>query len=304
MPTDTEAPPSTLTSFGDFQTLQPGSVIMVNDTNGSINEWTKLPDGRWQMDALPPIRQENFRSSVNAGRVVVRHGNADPTVTPPNVPGVLYRGVGGTLFMLVGPTTVARLTYQQDDPLNLPVAAPTFSRLIEVGPEWAGQMTYVVNRPVWADAVLSYLTPMVTARTQVAEAQARQAELLQRQVMPTGLVDALYAYAASVDDGEFDELLDNYGVSRTREHTSVVRVTGRSYWTPDGSECRGWDGYNNVEITDVEDSVIITWTATTRVTKEGFGCTCDSVDTEDYQGLLDSLPEYDDYDTEVECDTD
>lgn len=119
----------------------------------------------------------------------------------------------------------------------------------------------------------------------------------------SGLIAALHRYAERVGDDEFDALLAEHSIGRTREHTSRVVITGYSYWTPSMAQAGSlWPHDAAVRITDVEDQVRIAWQATTTVTRSGIGCTCDDVAEEDYQSLVDSLPDNDDWETEVVCD--
>jgi len=118
--------------------------------------------------------------------------------------------------------------------------------------------------------------------------------------IPERFVERLHGYANDAGDAEFDDILDEFGIGRGREHTSSVSISGHAYWTPTLDEALNWlgedEGWN---VTDVDDSITVYWSRHVEIVNTGVGCLCGEVDRSQVQQYV--PPATEDFDFEVEC---
>lgn len=103
------------------------------------------------------------------------------------------------------------------------------------------------------------------------------------------LVADLHHHAERMDDPDFDDMLERHGVGRATEHTTIITITGVTYYSPDMSLIREFAGLGP-DFTLTEPPVApVHWSRTVRLTKRGMGCTCEDFDGESLEQYLPSV---------------
>lgn len=138
---------------------------------------------------------------------------------------------------------------------------------------------------------------------QVDQNVALNARLAGQPTVPEDLVAALHAWQEANADGVMDDILDQFGIGRERDHDSRVRIWGTYAYTPDSdlvadSLLAGASDFD-LEIDEVM-ACDVSWSKTVTVTNQGQGCTCDTIEAENLDQYVPRNA--DSWDFEVTCD--
>jgi hypothetical protein len=280
-----------IATVDDLTALDPGVEVIVTSTVNGKATWAKTEDGRFRHVATGAfVKPEVFIGSVAAGAVVLA-GEVPPEV------GEVYRSPSGTYWYLIlavvvrdGATTIHTGRFRNGAWYGLHrLALSNFdgSSMIRVP---------VGDLPAWW-ALASAMATVIYTQNETVRERDRQIMALQTQPVPERFVHDLHRYAGQVVDDEFDTLLSNHGIGRTRPHTSVVAMSGTV--APDITEtvlsAVGLGA--NFEIENVE--VGVSWSRTTEFEREGIGCTCGEITEEMIRPFL--PPNYRNLEWSAEC---
>lgn len=145
----------------------------------------------------------------------------------------------------------------------------------------------------------------------VRDRNAAQQETLtlrtSQATVPQGLVNALHAYAAEVDDEQFDDILRNNSIGRMTDVTVTVTLTGYSYATISEEQAAQQLGIARLYITDIDDASTVRWRkqfTVTRQTSDG-SCVCEDVNDSDDDVTAQAPGEYETFEIdETYCEND
>ena len=113
------------------------------------------------------------------------------------------------------------------------------------------------------------------------------------------LLQELRTHAYETEDKALTSLLARHGVSLETEHLSTCRITGESWFRPEPTQVQMLLG-NGIQVSDVDDNLLVTWSREVPITKVGIGCQCSAVTLADVQEFLPwFFDENDEF--EIEC---
>src|SRR5262245_27901545 len=266
-----------------------GQEIQVTQ-HGLVKRWLHTEQG-WS-DGTSVLESQMFNAAITAGRVVDVSG-----MTPQVGDWFVHNDYDGRYTRVVVEVTSATqfqmASFSECRNLNLhPLAAP------EMGNGWSRVPEWEVTPWQKGAAVLAGMIGDLRRENMRLSGLVNQQTVWPENFV-SGLHDLLDAFDDDDDRGRVNDYLDSFGIAKTVEHRTAVRITGDTYFTISASDARRELG-DDFEITDVEDGSRVYWQRTVYLTNEGVGCTCDQVERDD---LDDYLPDdYNNYDWTTECD--
>lgn len=225
-------------SMDELQAQSPGSVVQV----GGV-EWERVENGLMRDTVV--LGLQHFVGYVTEGKVI---GTGE--TWPPG----WYRN--GNHWRLVTHRVGDRVHALGFGPRR---ADPTYPTWAADAPRGRWRRVTEAEQDLWMKRLAAFQ-------------QSRET------VIPETFVQALHAYAGQANDRDLDDLLTEHGIGRLADHTSQVRISGHSYWTPDAAAVKAWLGDDTWTITGIEDAVTIYWRRTVEITTNGAGCTCGLID--------------------------
>lgn len=260
-----------IATVDDLAALDPGTEIVITSPVNGKATWSKADDGRFRHVATGAfVHPGVFVGSIVAGQVVLASED------PPQVGEVFRTNSGTYLYVILEVTTEEDLTV---------IHAGRFRNGSWYGlhrlnmSNFAGTaLTRVIraDRPDWL-TLATAMAEVIHSQNQTIRERNTQITALQAAPVPANLVADLHRYAAQVVDDEFDSLLSNHNLARTRPHTSVVSITGTTI--VEGEVVMNAANLGaDYEIDDIQASV--TWSRSEEIVREGLGCTCAEITEE------------------------
>ena len=270
----------------DLTALVPGTEVVVDSSTNGRATWVKAEDGRMRHGTTGAfIRPEMFVGSIAAGAVRLA------SEEPPEVGELFVTGSYHYLVVAIVGDVVHVGRFRREAWYGLhhyPLSTFTDTSMRRVLP---------ADHPAWVPQMLAVVGAMHTLNVRYEELSTAYNELVERPI-PESLVTDLHTYAASVVDGDFEALLELHGIGRQRAHTSEVRITGTTWWSPPTDQVR--DGVSLGSEFEVDsDTVAVRWARTVQIERQGVGCTCDEVDEDMLRPWC--PPDYGDLDWSINC---
>ena len=275
-----------IATVDDLSALGDGVEVVVDSSTNGRASYIKATDGRLRHTITGAmVRPEMFVGSIAAGAVRLA-GEVPPEV------GELFL-TGSYHYLVVGidgdQVHVGRFRRETWYGLaHYPLATfvdPAVRRVVPA------------DHPAWVPQMLAVVSAMHSLNVNYQQLTTTYNTLL-AQPIPAHVVQDLHAYAASVDDDEFENLLARHSIGRQRIHHSEVRASGIVWWTPSNAMVRDAVGLGS-EFELTNDTVSVRWERVIHIDRQGVGCTCGEVDEDVFRAWL--PPDYQDLDYEVNC---
>lgn len=273
----------------EFGALDVGTEVVVKSRTLGDQRWTKVAEG-WSHNGSV-IRPEHFVGAVTAGKVLL--ATEEPLRPGDWIESGMYQHY-----------VVANGLLPSGNLRTVRFRRGLYHSVTDVAPGVLTNATdATVQRmapPEWAERVTGLAQTVTDLMRENDRLRALPTLGVGQVAVNEGLVSRLQQYADDAGDVGLDEILDDNGVGREREHASRIYLSGTATSTMSYDEAGDYLNDSDVEIDDIEDGSLIRWSKTVYESRTGRGCTCEEWDRNE---LSSYLPDnVDSWDFEATCD--